>query len=186
MHAGAGVHPCVRFAGFWLPRGVLTPPGAADDSMDYVIEARNRVHLDEWLNDYDVEKSCYNSLALEAEVKLRRAQVFTSKMAYPNGLQTAVAFEIFDSVARVCGRYKVCVLCPSQLLHPGSLHRSGGMPLRVIHGVFPSFPTFRVSSGASACDRASLSRRMSCLASSPSCWTPCTPTPTKWMRWRRV
>ncbi len=65
------------------------------------------MHLDEWLSDYDVEQSRYQSLALEAEVKLRRAQVFTANMEFPSALQTAVAFEVFDLVAGVCGRYKV-------------------------------------------------------------------------------
>ena len=78
------------------------------------------MHLDEWLHDYDVEQSCYNSLALEAEVKLRRAQVFTANMEYPSALQTAVAFEVFDAVARVCGRYKVRHEAVIVSMRPGS------------------------------------------------------------------
>lgn len=61
--------------------------------------------LAEWLESYNEEQAAFSSAAIAAEVKLRRAEVFTQHMPKPNPLLTAIAFEVLDLVGGLFGRY---------------------------------------------------------------------------------
>ena len=61
--------------------------------------------LVEWLDGYQGEQDNFASAAIAAEVKLRRAEVFTQHLPRPNPLLTAVAFEVLDLVGGLFGRY---------------------------------------------------------------------------------
>ena len=52
------------------------------------------------------EERGFASAAIAAEVKLRRAEVFCQHRELPSELMTAVAFEVWDDVCKIFGRYE--------------------------------------------------------------------------------
>jgi hypothetical protein len=101
----------------------VSPMHAEDDELTTALASSvtSQLSLEEWLSSYDNEKRCYTSAALEADIKLRRAEVFahagrsSNPSVPPDPLCTAVAFEVLDDVGRHCGRFQVPLSFPSLL-----------------------------------------------------------------------
>ena len=62
--------------------------------------------INEWLRSYQQENNAFASVSVKTQAKLRRAAVFGERMASPNKLQTAVAFEVLEELTALFGRYK--------------------------------------------------------------------------------
>ena len=99
---------------FGATMGKLGSPVARDpaslhflpDCSEAVDPVTKSAVINEWLRSYQQENNAFASVSVKTQAKLRRAAVFGERMASPNKLQTAVAFEVLEELTALFGRYK--------------------------------------------------------------------------------
>ena len=80
-----------------------------EDELQFDADRARSALLTEWLGSFHSEARHYDSVSIEAEVRLQKAALFAQKLGKPNQLGTAVAFQVIDDVFNIFGA--TCVGC---------------------------------------------------------------------------